>query len=120
MGCLFEFLQIDPGTTAIAEHGFARFRRASTTLPKVEICNGGLPVAMERKLALRKSAALRECHWDGATRPSELILQLQVAANQHIRVFVTKVRRNLFSDLGPWDALAAYRHQVVSFRLLHL
>jgi hypothetical protein len=62
----------------------------------------GLPVAMERKLALRKSAALRECHCDGATHPSELILELQVAANQHIRVFVVKVRRNLFPNLGPW------------------
>jgi hypothetical protein len=39
---------------------------------------------MERKFALRKSAALRECHWDGTTRPSELILELQVAASQHI------------------------------------
>jgi hypothetical protein len=67
----------------------------------------GLPVAMERKLALRKSAALRECHWDGATRPSELILELQVAADQHIRVFVVKVRRNLFPNLGPLGALAA-------------
>jgi hypothetical protein len=67
----------------------------------------GLPVAMERKLAIREISALRECHWDGATRPSGLILELQVAANQHIRVFVVKVRRNLFSNLGPWGALAA-------------
>src|SRR5258707_12793157 len=46
----------------------------------------GLPVAVERKLALRKSAALRECHWDGVTRPLELILELQVTANQQITV----------------------------------
>ena len=27
-------------------------------------CRSGLPVAMERKLALRKSAAFRKCHWE--------------------------------------------------------
>jgi hypothetical protein len=79
---------------------------------KSELCSSpgpstGLPAAMERKLALRRLAALRECHWDGATHPSELILELQVAANQHIRIFVVKVGRNLFPNLGPWGALAA-------------
>ena len=61
----------------------------------------GLPVAMERKLALMRSAALRERHWDGTTRPSKLILELQVAANQPFMLFVVKVRRNLFPTLAP-------------------
>jgi hypothetical protein len=76
---------------------------------------------MERKLALRKSAALRECHWDGATRPSELILELQVAANQHIRVFVVRAGRDfIFLISVSCGALAGYSYQVVSFlRLLH-
>ena len=69
--------------------------------------DNGLPVAMERKLALRKSAALRECQWDGAMRPSELIRELQVTANQHMRVFVVKVRRNLFPNLSLWGGLTA-------------
>jgi hypothetical protein len=79
-------------------------RRAERLRREIERHNRlyyGLPVAMERKLEPRKSAALRECHWNGATRPSELILELQVAANEHIRVFVVKVRRNLFPNLGP-------------------
>src|SRR6267142_1770538 len=47
------------------------------------VCLGdfGLPVAMERKATLRKSAALRQRRWDG---PQEPLLELQVADNQHI------------------------------------
>jgi hypothetical protein len=32
----------------------------------------GLPVAMERKLVLRRSAALRECHSDATQRLNDL------------------------------------------------
>jgi hypothetical protein len=37
----------------------------------------------------------------------ELIMELQVGADQHIMVFVVKVRRNLFPNFSPWGALAA-------------
>jgi len=99
-----EFLGRQPTGSAYCQFGLRRILEAIG--PDEQEAINGLPVAMERKLALRKSAALRECHWDDATRPSELILEPQVAANQHIRVFLMKVRRNLFPNLGPWGALA--------------
>jgi hypothetical protein len=106
-----------PGVVAMFQE---RLRRMPTLLEGI-----GLPVAMERKLALRKSAALRECHWDGVTRPSELILELQVTANQHIRVVCGKKSGEIYfltSTRGAYLLLSkeVSRHQVVSFRLLHL
>jgi hypothetical protein len=83
----------------------------------------GLPVAMERKLALRKSA-VRECLWNGATRPSKPILELQVAANQHIRVFVVKLGEIYFLTSAPGAHLLLIKGSLQAssrlLRLLHL
>ena len=45
-----------------------RWLMSSRKVPYPVRSRNGLPVAMERKLALRKSAALRECYLDGASQ----------------------------------------------------
>ena len=62
-----------------------------------------------------------------ASRPSESLLELQVAANQHDKVFVTKGEsraRSSFPTSAPVARLLVskevYRHQVVSFPLIRL
>ena len=89
-------------------HGWTRF---VSMQPHYNLLYG-LPVAMERKLALRKSALFASVIGTAQHAPSEPVVELQVAANQHLRVCMVKTQAKFFLTSAPRAALAAQQRSL--------